>query len=146
MKRAEWREHLGSSKRLDWETPSELFRDLDDEFHFTLDVAASSINAKCAKFFTEQDDALKQPWTGICWMNPPYGQTIVRWVRKAALSAKAGATVVGLLFARTDTNWFHGYVYKQAEIRFLMGRVRFVGGKFAAPFPSMIVIWRPPAC
>jgi site-specific DNA-methyltransferase (adenine-specific) len=75
-------------------------------------------------------------------MNPPYGRQISKWVKKAYESAKKGAVVVGLLPARTDTKWFHDYIYNKAEIRFVRGRLKFGNSKNSAPFPSMLVIWR----
>ena len=74
-------------------------------------------------------------------MNPPYGRTIINWVRKAYESAKNGCVVVALLPARTDTKWFHDYIYNKAEMYFIRGRLKFGGSKNSAPFPSMIVIW-----
>ena len=103
-----------------WETPVAFFKALDAEFHFTLDVCAVKENAKCAAYFSPERDGLKQEWSGVCWCNPPYGREIGRWVRKAAESK---ATVVMLLPARTDTAWFHNYIYGQAEIRFIRGRL-----------------------
>ena len=75
-------------------------------------------------------------------MNPPYGRSIGKWIQKAYNSSKEGAVVVGLLPARTDTKWFHEYIYNKAEIRFIKGRLKFGGCKNSAPFPSMVVIWR----
>ena len=131
--------------RIDWETPQALFDELDAEFHFQLDVCASPKNAKCEPFFTIQDDGLSRPWApyGSCWMNPPYGREIGRWVRKASEEAEYGCTVVGLVPARTDTAWWHDYVIAKAtEVRFLRGRVSFSGGG-PAPFPSAVVVWEP---
>lgn len=132
-----------SSKTDLWETPQDFFNRLDEEFHFTLDVCALQKNAKCKKFYTPEQDGLSQPWHGICWCNPPYGRGILAWVRKAKLSADDGNTVVMLPPARTDTHWFHDYIYGRAEIRFLRGRLKFGGCKNSAPFPSMVVIFRP---
>ena len=132
-----------SSKTVEWATPPELFADLDAEFGFECDVCATAENAKCAKFYTKDDDGLKQEWRGICWMNPPYGQQIKHWVRKAFESAQQGATVVCLVPARTDTQWWNRYcVY--GEIRFLEGRLKFGDGQGTAPFPSAIIVFRPP--
>jgi len=127
--------------RDDWETPQELFDKLDAEFRFTLDVCALPKNAKCANYFSPRDDGLSQEWTGVCWMNPPYGCEIAKWMRKAVRASKRGATVVCLVPARTDTEWWHKYALR-GEIRFIRGRVRFRGGKATAPFPSAIVIFR----
>lgn len=122
-----------------WTTPQGFFDELDREFHFDCDVCAIPENAKCRKFFTPAQDGLKQEWGGVCYMNPPYGRAIGKWVQKAAESS---ATVVCLLPARTDTKWFHEYIYGKAEIRFIKGRLKFGDGKNSAPFPSMVVIFR----
>ena len=95
-----------SSKRNTWETPQDLFDKLDQEFHFQLDVCALPENAKCKKYFNPAENGLKQKWKGICWMNPPYGREIGKWMKKAYESARAGATVVCLVPARTDTAWW----------------------------------------
>jgi len=131
-----------SSDKMDWETPQELFDKLNDEFHFALDAAADQNNFKVFPFLTVNDDSLNCDWLNPTWCNPPYGRNIDRWVRKGYEESLRGVTSVFLLFARTDTKWFHDYVYGKAEIRFLRGRVRFVGADNPAPFPSMIVIYR----
>ena len=127
-----------------WATPVELFRRLDVEFHFNTDVCAVPENAKCERFFTPEQDGLKQDWTGTCFMNPPYGRDIGSWVQKAHESSLKGTTVVCLLPARTDTKWWHRYVTKADEVRFLAGRRKFGDAATSAPFPSAIVIFRPP--
>ena len=125
-----------------WSTPQEYFDDVSKEFQFALDVCALPENAKCEKFYSPDDDGLSQKWEGVCWMNPPYGRVIGKWVQKAYESAENGAVVVGLLPARTDTKWFHDFIYGKAEVRFIRGRLRFGGCKNPAPFPSMLVIWK----
>lgn len=134
-----------SSKRDDWCTPLSLFRTIDAEFGFTLDAAASANNALCRNYHTVEDNALLKPWPGTVWCNPPYSGKVDEWVSKGFNESRTNADlVVMLLFARTDTRWFHKYVYPFAEIRFIPGRVKFVGGKHSAPTPSMFVIWRKP--
>lgn len=133
---------LFSSKETVWSTPQDFFNKLNEEFDFTIDVCALPENAKCKRYFTPEDDALKQKWTGTCFCNPPYGREIGQWVEKASKSADEGATVVMLLPARTDTKWFHNYVYGKAEIRLVAGRLKFGGSKNNATFPSMVVIFR----
>ena len=130
-----------SSKTDLWETPQDLYNKLNQEFHFTLDACALPENAKCARYYTPEQDGLSQPWEGSVWCNPPYGRGVGAWVKKAAQSALVGATVVMLLPARTDTAWFHDLIYRRAEIRFIRGRLKFGGAKNSAPFPSMIVIF-----
>jgi phage N-6-adenine-methyltransferase len=133
---------LFTSKTDEWETPQDLFGELNCEFEFMLDVCADKYNHKCKEYFTKEDDGLSKNWTnwGYKWMNPPYGREIGKWVEKAAYSGKT----VCLLPARTDTEWFWNYIYKQrgVEIRFIKGRLKFGGSKNSAPFPSMIVIFK----
>jgi phage N-6-adenine-methyltransferase len=129
-----------SSKTDLWATPQKFFDALP--FVFDLDVCALPENAKCDRYFTPEVDGLAQEWTGVCWMNPPYGRTIGKWVKKALESSRATAdVVVCLLPARTDTKWFHDYCL-QGEIQFIKGRLKFGGAKNSAPFPSMLVIFR----
>ena len=131
-----------SSKSPIWETPQDFFDKLNEEFKFNIDVCALMENTKCPRFFTPQADGLKQEWKGVCWMNPPYGRGIEKWVKKAWESSRTGATVVCLLPARTDTAWWHDYVMK-GEIRFIRGRLKFSKSKINAPFPNAVVIFRP---
>ena len=143
---------LFSSNRDDWETPQELFETLDAEFHFTLDPCCTAETAKCAKFYTEQDDGLAQSWQGErVFVNPPYGRQIGKWVAKAHTESgcdRAGETVIVLLLpSRTDTAWWHSGVMLHAdEIRFIVGRLRFGNQKNAAPFPSAIVVFAGRRC
>lgn len=131
-----------SSASVEWETPQGFFEALDVEFGFGLDVCATADNAKCQRFFGVEADGLSQPWTGTCWMNPPYGREIGKWLRKAYESSLLGAVVVCLVPARTETAWWHDYCMK-GEIRFVRGRLKFGGHKHNAPFPNAVVIFRP---
>jgi phage N-6-adenine-methyltransferase len=136
---------LMSSATDEWATPQDFFDKLDVEFGFSLDVCADDWNHKVDNYFDKTTDGLAQDWVGVCWMNPPYGRTIKEWMKKAYESSLAGATVVCLVPARTDTAWWHDYAM-QGEIRFLRGRLKFVGRNGvgdAAPFPSAVVIFQP---
>lgn len=140
----------------EWETPKSFFEELDKEFGFTLDVAASDKNAKCNKYFTKEQNGLLQDWGGeTVFCNPPYSrkgnQNI--WIKKCfEESKKPNTTVVALIPARTDTARFHDFIQHKAEIRFLRGRLVFEyngrpimdkqGKPQSAPFPSMICIWK----
>jgi len=124
-----------------WSTPQATFDALHKEFNFETDVCANQENAKCARFFTKENNGLIQDWEGVCWMNPPYGREIGLWLRKAYESSVLGATVVCLIPARTDTAYWHDYCMK-GEIRFIRGRLKFGGHSNSAPFPSAIVIFR----
>jgi len=133
-----------SSKSAEWATPVALFNRLNDEFGFNLDPCATEKNAKCVEFYTQQQDGLAQDWGGrVVFCNPPYGKELRKWVKKAHDEAqKPGTTVVLLIPARTDTTYFHDFIYKNAtEIRFLRGRLKFGDAKSSAPFPSMIVVF-----
>jgi phage N-6-adenine-methyltransferase len=121
-------------------TPIDFFNAQNEKHIFELDVCAIAENAKCERFFTPEMDGLKQDWTGVCWMNPPYGRTIKSWMKKAYESSLKGAKVVCLVPSRTDTSWWHDYAMK-GEIEFIRGRLKFGDAKNSAPFPSAIVIF-----
>lgn len=127
-----------------WATPPQFFEQLNAEFHFDLDPCATAENAKCADFFTPEIDGLKQDWGGRrVFCNPPYGKEIGKWVEKCYNeSRKPGTLVVMLIPARTDTAYFHDFIYHKAELRFIRGRLHFNGSKQGAPFPSMVVIFK----
>jgi len=136
-----------SSKTGEWGTPQALFDLLDAEFHFTLDVCATPENAKCRRYFTKKQDGLSRSWVGErFWMNPPYGREIGAWIKHAADSCTGenfwkGTVGVCLLPARTDTAWWHDWVWYAAEVRFIRGRLKFGGATNSAPFPSAVVIF-----
>jgi phage N-6-adenine-methyltransferase len=130
-----------SSASDNWATPQDFFDKCSAEFGpFDLDVCAGADNHKCARYFSLAENGLAQTWSGKVWMNPPYGRTIGDWMRKAYESALAGALVVCLVPARTDTAWWHDYAAK-GTVRFLRGRLKFGGHKNSAPFPSALVIF-----
>jgi site-specific DNA-methyltransferase (adenine-specific) len=133
-----------SSKTCEWATPQDFF-DLLDRRHgpFDLDPAATPENAKCARYYTREQDGLSQPWTGRVFCNPPYGRDIGRWLAKARQSIQSGEAevVVLLLPARTDTAWWHEYA-TQGEVTYLKGRLRFGGAESVAPFPSVVLVFR----
>lgn len=134
-----------SSARQDWGTPWDFFKAQDAKFGpFDLDVCATPENAKCARFYTPEQNGLDRPWTGRCWMNPPFGREIGKWVRKASEEVRKKAEcVVCLLPARTDTAWWHDYIERNAaRIIFLRGRLTFEGAENSAPFPSVIVVFK----
>lgn len=131
---------LFTSNTDQWSTPQDFFDKLNDEFHFTLDVCADDTNHKCDKYFTKEQDGLVQDWGGeIIWCNPPYGREIGKWVERCS---KHKGVAVMLLPARTDTRWFHDYIYKKSRIRFIKGRLKFGDSDNSAPFPSMVVIFK----
>ena len=143
-----WNPGVMSSVRMDWATPWRILKMLSAEFNFALDACATPETAVCKNFFSPPfQDALSDSWDvfdgSAVWCNPPYGRAIGKWVEKAYRESGHGNTVVMLLPARTDTQWWHDYCMK-GEIRFLRGRLNFDDTRRArAPFPSAIVIFRP---
>lgn len=136
-------EVMFSSKSDEWATPQTFFDEVNKEFNFNLDVCATEENHKCDKYYTMHDDGLSKKWGGhTVWCNPPYSE-IDKWVAKAFYETRNDNTTVVLLIpSRTDTRYFHNYIYQRSEIRFVKGRLKFGDGKNSAPFPSMLVIFR----
>lgn len=140
----------------EWETPQRFFDALDAEFDFEVDAAASEQNHKCSVWYGERIDALAlKTWASVpcsVWLNPPYSRAS-EFLAKAAEQARLGLTVVCLLPSRTDTAYWHAHVWDRerntwrpgVEARFVKGRLKFGTGKNSAPFPSVVVIFRPPS-
>ena len=130
-----------TSETDEWATPKDFFDELNSIYGpFDVDVCANASNSKCAVFFDKETDGLQQEWKGKCWMNPPYGRTISKWMKKAYESAGNGTIVVCLVPARTDTKWWHDYAMK-GQVTFIRGRLKFGGSKNSAPFPSAVVVF-----
>lgn len=136
-------EVLFKSGSCEWSTPQWFFDELNEEFGFTLDPCATELNHKCENYYTKNENGLEQDWAGnVVFCNPPYGREIGEWVRKCHEEAKKPDTMcVMLIPARTDIKYFHEYIYNQAEVRFIRGRLKFGDGNGRAPFPSMIVVF-----
>lgn len=139
---------LLSSQNTCWCTPQKFFDDLNKEFNFVLDPAATKKTAKCKHYFTPETDGLSQSWDygGSVFCNPPYGREIKKWVEKAYReSLIIKYPIVLLIPARTDTLYFHNYIYGKAEIRFIQGRIYFTdeygNTSYPSPFPSMLVVY-----
>lgn len=139
-----------ATSRTDWETPDDVFGALDREFHFRLDAAASAENRKCNRYLSEIDDALDDAWNWAelaghraIWLNPPYGPGLLRWVERCVQEANRDATVVALLPNSTDCRWFHECLRTADEIRFVQGRINFIGSPSVNTAGSVIVVWRP---
>lgn len=104
-------------------TPPALWRQLDDEFHFTLDTCSSDANHLCPTYFTKETDGLASSWGDhVAYVHPMYDRLLPKWVKKCAERAQRGEGVsVMLLPASTHTVYFHTYIWKnpKCEIRFL---------------------------
>lgn len=139
---------LFTSNKEDWETPQDFYDQLNAKYHFEWDLAASDDNAKCSCYFTRDDNSLEQDWEGLSgnlFLNPPYGRELKLWVKKAATTGlKDKQKLVMLIPSRTDTSYWHDYIFNHAEIEFLRGRLKFevdgISGD-SAPFPSAVVIY-----
>ena len=138
---------LFSSDKEDWGTPQNLFDNLNKHYSFSLDVCASEYNHKVHNYFDIEKNGLEQSWEGeTCWMNPPYGKEIGKWVEKAFQeSQNNNAVVVCLLPVRTDTRWWQNFCSKALSIMFIKGRLKFEDehrkGRGTAPFPSAVVVF-----
>ena len=140
----------------EWSTPRDFFSELNQEFRFDLDAAANETNRCCDEWIEADMDALTLPWHSIgrrpptVWLNPPYSDCSA-FIAKAAEEAREGCTVVCLVPSRTDTRWWHSHVWDRdrnqprlgVEIRFIKGRLKFGNSQNSAPFPSVVIIFRP---
>lgn len=144
----------------EWETPQDFFDRLNSEFDFVLDVAATLDNRKCVNYIGPDHpmavvNALSIPWAVVvdraaCWMNPPYSRCR-EFIAKAAEEAQKGCTVVALVPSRTDTRWWFDHVWDGdthqpragVEVRFIKGRLKFGNSDNSAPFPSVVIVFRP---
>ncbi len=142
----------------EWSTPQDFYDALNLEFQFDWDAAATSLNAKCGGYdyfgpdhaVSDYRNALTAKWHGcVYWLNPPYSKCR-EFIAKAAAERLRGATTVCLVPARTDTRWWHDYVWWTAfndwrpgvEVRFIKGRLKFGGATAGAPFPSVVIVFR----
>jgi phage N-6-adenine-methyltransferase len=127
---------------IEYGTPQALFDHYDRIHHFTLDVCSTAPMAKCKRFYTPEQDGLKQVWSGVCWMNPPYTE-LGRWVKKAYEASQQGAVVVALLPVFTDAGWFHDYG-SHATIDLLKGRLQFTNrnANGYTPFGHGVFVFR----
>jgi DNA N-6-adenine-methyltransferase Dam len=123
---------LFTSLRGDWKTPRALYQALDAEFNFDYDPCPTE-----PKF-----NGLVREWGNTNFVNPPYGKEIMKWIQKGYEQNLNGKTVVFLVPSRTDTRWWHDYIMKSNEIRFIRGRLKFDDQKNSAPFPSAIVVFK----
>jgi phage N-6-adenine-methyltransferase len=127
-----------------WETPAHIFDTLNKEFAFNLDPCCTIQSAKCANYYTIDDDGLSKDWSGsTCFVNPPYSRNnIDLWVEKCYLeSLKENTIVVALLPVSTSSNWWHKWILNNCQLRYIKQRVRFKGASGTAPFSSVIAVF-----
>lgn len=128
-----------------WQTPKEIFNELDEEFDFDLDVAASDSNHLCKRYFTEEDDSLVCDWGDSNYLNPPYSDPDP-WIEKSIEQHKLGKNVVLLLPSDTGTKWFKKAFESANEVRFISGRIAFINANTGKEVPgnnkaSVIFVW-----
>jgi hypothetical protein len=126
-----------SSNNHTWKTPEYVFNYLDDEFEFTFDPCPTW------KFNIQLWNGLEIEWSDMNFVNPPYGSELPKWIEKGIIEQKKKHYSVFLIPSRTDTKWFYKMYENATEIRFVVGRIKFVGAENSAPFPSMIVFFGP---
>jgi hypothetical protein len=120
------------SLNLKWKTPAATYDALNGEFNFDFDPCPA----------TPSFDGLSVEWGNVNFVNPPYGREIRKWIAKGYAEHKKGKTVVFLIPSRTCSRWWHDYIMKASEIRFIKGRLKFQGAKFNAPFPSCVAVFK----
>jgi hypothetical protein len=121
-----------SSLSIFWNTPKYLYEELNKEFDFDFDPCPEN-----PKF-----NGLSVEWGTRNFVNPPYGKFLPAWIKKGYFESLKGKLVVFLIPSRTDVKWWHEYVMKANEIRFIRGRLKYGDAKHSAPFPSCVVIFR----
>ena len=148
---------LNSSADENWGTPQLFFDELNEEFRFTCDAAASSTNHKCSRYYTKEDNSLNQPWSGRVWCNPPYSAKMSpAFMRKAAAERNNCEVIVMLIPSRTSTQWWRDTVWdgegakRGVTVRFpprLKNDRQNHPSKSERrwPFPCAVVIFRPDA-
>ena len=122
--------HSSVNKSIEWYTPNYIFKKLNIEFD--LDPASNEFSnsiVKAKKYFIKEDDGLAKDWNGKVWLNPPYGKLTKIWIQKAIEEyEKNDIKIIVLLFARTDTSWFHESLQYFQQVCFTRGRIKFING------------------
>lgn len=113
------------NESIEWYTPPEIF----DALGLVFDLDPCSPGAGLSfvparRHLTEADDGLATPWSGTTFVNPPYGPHTPVWMRKLAEHGNG----IGLVFARTDTRWFHDVAPAADVVCFVSSRIRFFQG------------------
>lgn len=129
-----------------WQTPKSIFNNLNREFNFTGDVAASYGNRLCEDHLTEVDNSLECEWFSVNWLNPPYSN-IMPWVNKSIVEHEKGKTIVMLVPADTSVKWFKRAYESCNEVRFISGRLSFINAETQKPVNgnnkgSVLFVWR----
>ena len=137
---------MATTGKTDYGTPAALYRALDRQFNFTVDLAADSHNHKHAIWYGPDSpvcitDALAVPWGGRGFLNPPFGRGIHRWIRKAVSSIRGDAELVCMLLPASFVGWWWQYVAPHANVSLLQHRVRYDGAPHTANFDTAIALF-----
>lgn len=117
--------HEAPSAVIDWYTPEYVFEALDTVFDLDpCSPGTTKSNVPARAVLTLEDDGLTSAWNGMCWVNPPYDDTRT-WLRRLATHGNG----IALVFARTDTKWFHEAAASADLVCFTSGRIRFIDGR-----------------
>jgi hypothetical protein len=131
------------NQNVDWLTPPWIFKELDLTFDLDPCSPVGGIPwLPAINHYSEEDDGLAQTWQGMVWCNPPYGKHTASWLKRMHVH-RCG---IALVFARTDTKWFHDYCINADAILFLKKRISFVDAKKitrngGAGAGSILVAW-----
>ncbi|MGI9556052.1 MAG: DNA N-6-adenine-methyltransferase [Cyanophyceae cyanobacterium] len=132
-----------------WATPLKVYDNVISHLNLDpqWDLAADQSNSKCTNFIDESQDSLKTKWPSgeVCWLNPPYGKLLKKFVDKCVTELEGSAPpskVIWLLPARTDTKWFNSLSKHPncSKVIFLKGRIKFGSETTDAPFPSVVIV------
>jgi len=112
-----------------WSTPQWLYNWLDSIFHFEIDLAANTGNAKHKVFYTEEDNALFKGWCEndrkIGFLNPPYSN-IKPWISSVIVEQGLGFTTVMAIPTPNGETQYKDIFDYASEIIFINGRIAFV--------------------
>jgi len=127
----------------EWYTPPHVFDALGLRFDLDPATAPGGVPwVPAERHYSAAEDGLSRPWRGRVWLKPPYGPQTAAWLRRAAEHGDG----VALVFARTDTAWFHEIVPTASSVCFIEGRITFIGpdrrpAQHNSGVPSMLLGW-----
>lgn len=135
--------YMPRAERGDWQTPENVLAAVREAFGGEIDIDPCAGDATLIGLVNIRPpkDGLVIPWAGRVFVNPPFSDLDL-WAPKCAYeSREAGASVILLLPARTDTVYWHEAISTAAAICFWKGRVKFVGAGNSRPFPIAFAYW-----
>lgn len=108
---------------VEWYTPPRVFDALGLRFDLDPCSPAGGLPwVPAERHYSAADDGLSQPWAGRVWLNPPYGDAVPAWLRRLGGHGDG----IALVFARTDTAWFHEVIRQASALCLIAGRLHFM--------------------